>query len=308
MITDHVPEGYSFAFQEYLFNSLEHRNTQSKTGWQSFYLLDEVQKKVHASWHIHINGNHANSPLKATFGGPEFSKGIPGESLIEFFEQVDQSLISHGVKTCCVTLAPELLNKGHFDQCRKAFNKLGYLEQEQKVHASIPVENDEFRSIVHRGARTKLNKAEKLGFRYSEVKKENWVSVYDCLYQNRQEKGRRLSLSKDQVKNLVDIIPNSLLFSEVINGDEMIAASISLRVRSDVLYVFYFGHVSRYDMYSPVVYLINGLYDYCKNEGITQLDLGTSATENGTDEGLLNFKKSLGAQTGLKISMMKTYE
>jgi hypothetical protein len=53
--------------------------------------------------------------------------------------------------------------------------------------------------------------------------------------------------------------------------------------------------------------LIEGLYEFCQKENFTLLDLGISTDKGLANEGLIRFKKNLGAKSALKLSFLKTF-
>jgi hypothetical protein len=107
------------------------------------------------------------------------------------------------------------------------------------------------------------------------------------------------------MERTVEAFADEFVFFEVMKGYERTAASIAIRVANDILYNFYSAHHSRYDAWSPVVMLIEGMYGWCQQQGIRLLDLGTSAVDNQPNFSLLDFKLRLGAQPTAKLTFAK---
>jgi hypothetical protein len=91
----------------------------------------------------------------------------------------------------------------------------------------------------------------------------------------------------------------------VFQDDKVVAASIAIRVTTQVLYNFYCDHDNQYDAVSPVVFLIEGIYQYCASQKIPLLDLGTSAVAGKPNFGLLEFKMRLHGQPTAKLTFQK---
>ena len=80
----------------------------------------------------------------------------------------------------------------------------------------------------------------------------------------------------------------------VMDNDKLIAAAISVRVSKEILYNFYHADEFTYRSSSPMVMLIKEIYEYCQRNKIQILDLGISTKNGLINQGLFNFKKSLG--------------
>ncbi|MCF2488241.1 hypothetical protein L0659_08700 [Dyadobacter sp. CY347] len=80
---------------------------------------------------------------------------------------------------------------------------------------------------------------------------------------------------------------------------------MTVRVNDQILYNFLSGDLPEYRVYSPVVMLMDCVYQYCQREKIRMLDLGISLDENGVYKPSLGrFKRNIGGQECLKM----TYE
>src|SRR5687767_4313105 len=71
---------------------------QESAQWVSFYLLDQVRKKVVASIHFHLSDRLARSPFKAPFGSVESSKKINASRLYIFLEYIERRLKEKGIE------------------------------------------------------------------------------------------------------------------------------------------------------------------------------------------------------------------
>ena len=72
--------------------------------------------------------------------------------------------------------------------------------------------------------------------------------------------------------------------------------------------MLYWGEDISYIRESPVVILSSGIYDYCSDERISLLDVGTSTMNGFPDPGLLRFKRALGFKESIKLAYRKLYE
>lgn len=97
---------------------------------------------------------------------------------------------------------------------------------------------------------------------------------------------------------------NYLLLS-VQKDNAIVAASIAVRVSTEILYNFYADHDRAYDAISPVVMVVKGLYEYCLEQNMKMLDMGTSAVNGKPNFGLLNLKMRLGGIPSTKLTFEK---
>ncbi|MDH5398520.1 MAG: hypothetical protein OEX02_10255, partial [Cyclobacteriaceae bacterium] len=68
---------------------------------------------------------------------------------------------------------------------------------------------------------------------------------------------------------------------------------------------FSHAHNNDYDKFSPVAFLFNGIYNYCLQNGLHYLDIGSSAIGQEPNFPLMTFKERAGGQPALKITWQK---
>jgi hypothetical protein len=308
MFSSQVPDGYRFAFEEYLFNKHEHRITQAISGWSDVYLLDETKKIVRASFHYHVDSEKASSPFLATFGGIDFDGDLKLRLLSEFIAFINLDLRSKGVEFTRIILAPQNYNNEKFILLFQALVDNGYVLEKSEMAASISIDQLPFKDIVHKSEKKKLKRAHKEGYAFKIEKPDSYPSVYQLIASCRKERGLELSIKQEQLASVILTMPSYFLYFSLFDNATMIASAICIKVAPSILYVFYGGHLKAYDKTSPVVMLYEGIYDHCQNEGIRILDFGTSHNEEGTDNNLLDFKKYIGCTFGLKTTFQINYQ
>ena len=85
----------------------------------------------------------------------------------------------------------------------------------------------------------------------------------------------------------------------------MIAATVCVLVNEEVLYNFLPAHDENYKSLSPVVFLVQGIYNYAFAESLKFIDLGISSLQGKPQAGLIIFKERLGGQPASKLSFIK---
>jgi hypothetical protein len=91
----------------------------------------------------------------------------------------------------------------------------------------------------------------------------------------------------------------------VYHGQELAAASISIRVSKRIVYNFYSAHPRKFDFLSPVVMLIKGMYGWSQKHHIELIDLGTSTLAGQPNFSLLDFKLRLSGRPATKLTFEK---
>jgi hypothetical protein len=278
---------------------------QAPAGWQSFVLLNNQERTILGLVHCHVEATHAVSPLRSPFGSFIFSKNVSLKLLDEFVRFVESKLNGRGVKTLLLKNAPESYAPGETKLLQQVLKEAGYQVKQEETSAVIEVGSMSYEEILHRSKKTRLNKGYNIGFDFQQLHLSRLEEVYNFLKACREEKGYSLSMSMAELQKVIESFSDRFFLHAVMHRDQLIAASISIRVMAGVLYTFYYDHAKEFDQSSPVVYLCDGLYHFCQEQKVNLLDLGTSNVEGKLVEPLLNFKLSLGGQPSRKLTFVK---
>jgi len=106
---------------------------------------------------------------------------------------------------------------------------------------------------------------------------------------------------------MINIFPEKFKIFGVFNNQTILASAICIKINSKILYVFYWGDTDGQKFYSPITFLSYEIVNYCRNNDIEILDLGTSTKDSKYNLGLINFKKGIGAKSCKKIKLKKDF-
>ena len=137
-----------------------------------------------------------------------------------------------------------------------------------------------------------------------EVRFEDSVSKegYDLLARNRARRNVKLSLSFNDLKKQSEMLPEYFLFASCFNTERvLIAYSVCVKLRDDLLYVLYWGEEFEKRAKSPVVLLCHELVEYSLSNGLRYLDVGISSVDGEVDLNLFGFKQRLGCMSCDKL-------
>ncbi len=300
-----VPKGYKLDFEISLFNSQGHRDTQGRGHWISFHIVRKEKMVVLASVFFSIEGSAAISPRSAPFGSFELSEKISPSQLFDFITYIETRLQALGIKKVRIKGYPEQYHLSQHNAITVLLLNHGYLISNAELGACMSINEASFADRIDSWERRKLRQATQADLRFEPLPLKKLESVFHFINQCRQERGQSLSMSLTALSEVVADLSKYFLLFGVYHRREMVAASISIRVRKDILYNFYSAHSRQSDSLSPVVLLIQGIYEWCRDHRFRLLDLGTSALDGKPNFSLIEFKLRLGADPTMKLTYEK---
>ena len=299
-----IPTGYKLSFAESLFNKPTHRQLQAQNNWHSFFILNQTNKTVVGAIHFHLQNGIAQSPFKATHGGFDLYDEVQQEIVLGFVIFVEGQLQKLGATKIFIKLPLRISDGKKFNLVESILIKCAFQIAREEVGSIIKV-SPCFIEELHRSEKKRLRKSINENFKFEKISLNRLESVYSFILRCRMNKQYKLSMSLQGIQDLALQFPDNVLLFVVMDNDRLAAASICILVNEKILYDFYHDHDTRYDAFSPIVFLVEGINDYCYEYKIPLIDLGTSMIGNKVNTTLFNFKLKLGGKTGVKYSFEK---
>ena len=299
-----IPEKLITELDLDLFLQPLHLNLQSPSGWVSFYLVDKQTEKLLSFIHFHVTANEALSPLKSPYGSFWFLKDIQPAALFEFIQFCEKALHNKGVHRIQITNPPSLFQQ-NAALLNVLLHNLNYQVLSAEMTSVIEITSAEFLSGANQWEKRKYHMARKKGFESKSLSVDQLENVYTFISTCRQIQGRQLSMPLEEIRRILEKFPNRIFLFAVFDRDKMIASSINILVNKRVMYHFYGAHDAAYNKVSPVVMMMNEIYNHCRKTEINYLDMGTSALADKPSFALLDFKTSLGAVISEKLTFQK---
>jgi len=300
-----LPPDYRYAFTAAIFNTRAFRALQSPVGWLCFYVLHPETATVHAHLYVHVEQGVATTPLRAPFGSVEVSSQLDPEMLYGFLEFVESDLVAAGISEVMIKNLPDAYDPRRAALVNSFLPMRGYSVLAADIGSVIAVTSKPIAECLHPRKRRKLNQSKGDDFRLVLLQHDAIQPVYDFILSRRRLRGYRLSVTCDELRLALERCPQAYVLFGVYLEDRLVAASITVRVNDRILYHFISDHHRGMGGFSPVLVLMEGIYDYCRERGIAILDLGTSVADGKPDFNLLNFKRELGAIETVKYSYRK---
>jgi hypothetical protein len=302
-----LPDHHRYDFDPLIFNLPANLLLQSREGWHSMYAIRTDKKLVRAQVHFHIDNDVATSPYKNPFGSFEFSDAMTPKELFDFIRFVEESLMAKGVKKIIIKSYPQLYHSARTSLLYTFLINHGFIANEAELSACIEVSPSKLFDSLSSWEKRKLRQQKQTDLRFKKLPIDKVRDAYHFIEACRKERGQSLSMTIGQLDAVIKTFPDNFYLFGMFEGQAYAAASIAVRINKSILYNFYSAHPKKYDLISPVVGLIEGMYHFCQEESIQLLDLGTSSLRAKPNFTLLDFKLNLGAKPTPKLTFTKEW-
>ncbi|OEJ99875.1 GNAT family N-acetyltransferase [Roseivirga misakiensis] len=294
-------------YKEFVYNNQAFLATNNKLEKRHFYWVDTNIDCAHAHVAFSITDETAYSPHRLPFGGVELAEGLVPQDLFEFLSQVEKTLVIEGVKVVRLHQAPN----AYQDQTLigDTLIQLGYETIQNRVFHTIAVNETDLYDRMHKMEHRKFKMCHRDGAIFRELKKKQKIEAFQWIERNRNLAYKPPSMSWVDLQEASQRNPKVYKVFGVFLDDWMLAATVAVVVNDRAIYHFMPASqvdFREYKKYSPMVFLINELYNWCRSNGIETLDLGTSYVDMKLKDSLVKFKENTGGKPCNALSWQKT--
>lgn len=275
------------------------------SGWLSFYALNQRTGRAVACLNFHVAGNVARSPARAPFGSIDCVEDINPSLLYNFLHYAETGLIERGVREIYLKNPPRAYSPRTFSLAETFLLNRDYTISDAEPGATITVNDRPFVERIRHSEMLRHKQAQNAGFSFRHIAEEQIDEVYNFISACHRDKGYKISISGQDLNTAVNKFPGRYLLFGVFSDDDLVGASVSIVIKKHILYNFLVNHEKKYNALSPPVLLMEGLYNFCRENSISLLDLGTSSLHGQPNFPLLDFKMHLGGQPTSKFSFYK---
>jgi len=305
-LADQLPFGYAYNFDNYLFNKIKHINSQGIENRADYFIVNNVKKRIEGKIHFLINDGIAFSPYRSLFGSFEINPRIHPNLLPEFWNFIEDDLRKRKIGKVRIINYANCYSVKKAELIIKTLEQSGFSNTLVATNHHIEIDQEPLESKMHLMELRKLKKCRQLGYEFTEEPIEKAEDIYDFLSLCRAEQNIQVSISKAKFYEYLKEFPQNYLMFSVRDHEQLLAASIAVKVHRDILYNFLPGSLKQFNQYSPAVMLNEGLYRYCQSQKMELLDLGISTEKDGTEQKTLaDFKERIGAKGSLKYFFEK---
>jgi hypothetical protein len=248
------------------------------------------------------------SPVIGTFGGISLLPELSAEIIFKITTCFAKYIETNNLRPIKLILKPLSHNLSQQSTLLSGLLSAGFIFDFVDLNQYLRIDNFSFNEKLKRNNIKRLNKCFAANFTFNQVlDNSDILIVYNTIKINRESKGYNMSLPFEHVLKSKKYFPNRYFFFTAENAQGVVvASSICLNIGNGILYVFYWGELPEYKDYSPVVFLANGIYSFCKNNKYRILDIGTSSVTGEPNIGLINFKNGIGCENSIKPIIKKS--
>lgn len=248
------------------------------------------------------------SPFKAPFGGPSIER--KRERVTEVQDLVRGAIAtfaSQGIQRIVTSLPPTyygphesvklfaLLSEGFsIEACNLSYG----------INLSDLRSADDYQRKLNSPGRRALKHTAGLDLRLIEqTSRAGWSKAWEVLDINRSRKGRSLSMSFDQVVRLSAHFPEVVKMYTLDSEQVSWAAALVYHLPTRQDYVVYWGDCGKVEGRSTMNQLAYALVSEAIRKGRRLIDIGTSTEAGVPNDGLIQFKMSVGAKPAAKLTL-----
>lgn len=306
-ILEVTAQSYSAAFPNptHVFNSSEF-NVLNESKCESVYYLLFKDTKVRLGIIFGLRNNLLMSPFSAPFGG-----FLAISNDIKLY-QIDSALAA--LKTWATEkkadgiriVSPSFFYHDNF--LNKVYNCLyraGFESSNIELNYHFPTYkyNENYQTDIWYNARKNLKRAFQANFTFEKLEHNNGKVAYDVIAQNRKERGFPLRMTWGQLSETTAIIPVDFF---IVKKEEVsVAAAVVFHVANQIVQVIYWGDLPQYAEFKTMNFLSFQVFQYYKQQGIAIIDIGPSTEDSIPNNGLCEFKESIGCDISIKTEFFK---
>lgn len=257
-------------------------------------------EKIKAQIILGVVGSKIKSPFSAPFGGPDINSHISYSTIKDLIDEI-QSLSSDRSLPVEITFPPLFYNSELEKVAFGILNTPG-IETMADINYHIGLcDRNEYLNRINRSARKNLNQAWKNNLTTILVPEDDIATkqtVYDILWQNRNSKGRELRMTFAQLQDTSSVVQIDYFLMK--RKDKPIAAAVCYHVADGIVQVIYWGHLPESSHTRPMNQLAYDIFNHYHEHGIKIVDVGPASLDGTPDEGLCDFKESIGCVPTLK--------
>lgn len=289
----------------HLFNSALFTEVNKENCEEIFYLVFNDSKNRFGII-VGLRNNVIYSPFSATYGS--FEPLYDDTKLYQIdaaLNSFDNWARSKGISGISIIMPPFFFNEDFSAKMVNCFFRAHYnvKNKELNYHFQTKNFNDNYLSLIWYNARKNLKKSFNNSLSFTKIANENGKEAYDIIAKNRKDRGFPLRLTLDKLENTGKIIPIDYFIVE--KEGAKIGAAIVYHLSLTVVRVIYWGDLLEYSDSKTMNFLSYSIFEYYQKQGITNIDIGHSTEDSVPNNGLCEFKESIGCSISLLYEFYK---
>jgi hypothetical protein len=161
-----------------------------------------------------------------------------------------------------------------------------------------------FEALIHPMERRQLNKCLKAGFTGGMGKPRDHRGIYHHIAEFRENRKIPVNFPfEDFSKSLARFPEHYLPFHVLTKENERVAAAIIIKTAPDIAYYFFPADSPYRRGFSPMVLLMQTVYEFSKANGMRFIDLGVSSKNGLPQTGLIRYKENMGGIPSTRLNL-----
>lgn len=179
-------------------------------------------------------------------------------------------------------------------------------ELSQGIELSAMRTPEEYEERLRSTGRRALRHSVRLGLQaaFASVDAE-WAEGYRVLEENRAQQGLTLKYSLTYLHHLRTLFPEQVRMLLFCHEDRAVAAALVYRVLPGVHYVAAWGDSGHQLPHSPMNFVAQQVVSEALKDEAHVVDLGISSVDAVVNDGLVQFKRNIGASTALRLDLVR---
>ena len=292
----------------HIFNEVNYFLLHSKNPHDAYFQLVRLSDaKVFATLVFLMRDDDVYvSPLKGTFGGISAHQKVEFNILESFIQQSVAYLLHKKPKGLNIKLAPASHSSSIFSISCNVLMRLGFSTSSKDLNYDLRVDERTYLEHIDYGNVKRIKKCLREGLQAFEIEPDRFEEAYRVIAINRERRGYQVSMTYDQIQEMVLTFPGKIVcfgVSSDVEKKKLVASSICILINTKVLYVFYWGDIAEMETLSPIALLASHIYEYMQKNNYEIFDVGTSSIQSEPIYGLINFKRNVGFSESLKLNL-----
>lgn len=273
---------------------------------RAFYFQWVKKGRSLASIHFTDAGDgHYLSPRRGTFGGFFIDRAMQPKDLIDMLESVAGYLKAAGANQMTVALTPEWHDPVAFALEFYTLSSYGCTVSRFDLDFGRLVDAAPFLDTVSSDVRRRNKDLKSVELLVDRPGSQLFATVHDFIGVQHAAKGYSLSMSLDELGQMETLFPGRVQGYAVLHEGVTVACAVCIRIRDDMQHIFLMNSVSHSAAFNAVAIAVQRIYEDCQRDGLRKLSYGTSTVGSSANDGLINFKRSLGFSESIKLSFHK---
>ena len=287
----------------YIFNRPEFLDLHHGVTADHFYLIREKDAEVAGHIAFQHIGEDRVSLGRATFGSVEIHGRVRYDAVSEFIRQV---LEFYGVNSCRSILIRHyatIYDPYHAPLIAAAFSHNGFKISSIDINHHLGISETPFEALIHPMERRQLNKCLKAGYLCRPGKPGEHQRIYHHIVEFRQQRKIPVTFPFEDFSKSLDRFPEHYIpFQVLTKENELLAAAILIKTAPDISYYFFPADNPLRMGFSPMILLMQTVYEFSKANGARFIDLGVSSKNDRPQTGLIHYKENLGGIPSTRLN------